>query len=88
MPGPDNSLLFLPNESFSIKIQNYLKYPGKYIINVYFKTKCPYYNQQYYSLKQRVKIKDFVINKDNQIEFIMNRNFSFQVKFPFNIKTL
>ena len=90
LPGPDNSLLFLPKQTFSIKIQNYLKYPGKYTINVNFKTKCPVYTQQYFSSKQKAKIKDFhkdfIINKDNQIELIINKIFSFQVYNPFIIK--
>ena len=90
LPGPDNLLLFLPKQTFSIKIQNYLKYPGKYTINVNFKTKCPVYTQQYFSSKQKAKIKDFhkdfIINKDNQIELIINKIFSFQVYNPFIIK--
>ena len=90
LPGPDNSLLFLPKQTFSIKIQNYLKYPGKYTINVNFKIKCPVYTQQYFSSKQKAKIKDFhkdfIINKDNQIELIINKIFSFQVYNPFIIK--
>jgi hypothetical protein len=88
LPGPDNSLLFLPNQSFSIKIQNYLKYSGKYTINVNFRTKCPIYTQQFYTLKQRLKLKEkYIVNKDNQIEFMLNKIFSFLVSYPFNIKS-
>ena len=90
LPGQDNSLLFLPKQTFSVKIQNYLKFSGKYTINVNFKTKCPFYTQQYFSSKQKTKIKDnhkdFIINKDNQMELIINKIFSFQVYYPFVIK--
>ena len=92
LPGLDNSLLLLPNQSFSFKVQNNLDFAGKYIISVNFRTKCPYYTQQYNSLKQRGRIKekdkDFIINKDNQIEFNLSHNFTFNVNFPFNIKTI
>ena len=90
LPGPDNILLFLPKQTYSIKIQNYLKYSGKYTITVAFKTKCPIYTQQYLSSKQKTKTKenhkDYIINKENQIELINNKIFSFVVNFPFAIR--
>ena len=90
LPRSDNSLLLLPNHSYSIKIQNYLKYPGKCTINVNYKTKSPFYTQQYFLLKQRARIKEnnreFIINKDKEVEFIFNKIFSFQVSNPFLIK--
>ena len=90
LPGPDNSLLFLPKKTYSIKIQNYLKFSGKYTITVNFKTKCPIYTQQYFSSKLKTKIKDnykdYIINKDNQIELINNKIFSFVVNYPFAIR--
>ena len=90
LPGPDDSLLFLPNQSYSIKIQNYLKYAGKYTINVKFRTKCPFYTQQNYALKVKSKLKDnhkdYILNENNQIEYNNNKIFSFVVNYPFVIK--
>ena len=88
--GNNNSLLLFPNKSYSIKIDFNLKYTGKNIIKVNFRTKCPYYTQQYYFIKQRNRIKEnneiFILNKENQIEFVQKKNFSFQVNHPFIIK--
>ena len=92
LPGQNNSLLILPSQSFSIKIQNYLKYSGKYTINVNFRTKCPFYTQYYYSHKLKTKLKnnnkDYIINKDNKIEYIISKVFSFIVNYPFAIKAV
>ena len=89
LPRPDNSLLLLPNHSYSIKIRNYLKYPGKCTINVNYKTKSPFYTHQYFTLRQRGRIKEnnkeFIINKDKEIEFMFNKNIPFQVSNPFSI---
>ena len=89
LPGVNNSLLLLPNQSHSIKINNYLKYAAKYTINVIFTTKSSFYNQQLYNIRQRTKVKenhrDYFI-KDNQIEYKYNKIFFFIVNYPFVVK--
>ena len=90
LPGPDNTLLFEPKQSYSIKIQNDLNNCGKHKITVNFKSKCPFYNQQYYFFKQRGRMKDlnknFIINENNEVEIINGHTFTFEVSNPFSIR--
>ena len=58
LPGVNNSLLLLPNQSHSIPVRHDLKHSAKYTINVLFRTKSPFYNQVYYELKQKRNIKE------------------------------
>lgn len=89
LPGVNNSLLLLPNQSHSIPVRHDLKHSAKYTINVLFRTKSPFYNQVYYELKQKRNIKEThreYIIKNNEIEFKINKIFSFQVYSPFVVK--
>lgn len=89
LPGVNNSLLLLPNQSHSILIKYDLKHSTKYTINIIFRTKSAFYNQVYYELKQKKNIKEnhreYVI-RNNEIEFKINKIFSFQVYSPFVVK--
>lgn len=89
LPGVNNSLLLLPKQSHSIFIKYDLKHSAKYIINVIFRTKSPFYNQVYYELKQKKNIKDnhreYLVN-NNEVEFKINKIFTFQVYSPFVVK--
>ena len=89
-PGPDNSLLLEPKNSYSIKVQDDLNFCGKHTITVNFKSQCPFYNQQYNYFKQKGRTKDlnkyFVINDSNRVELINTHIFWFEVNFPFAIK--
>jgi hypothetical protein len=88
-PGPDNSLLLEPKNSYSIKVQDDLNFCGKHTITVNFKSQCPFYNQQYNYFKQKGRTKDlnkyFVINDSNRVELINTHIFWFEVNFPFAI---
>ena len=90
LPDSNNSLFLSPNQSYYIKIQNYIKYSGKYTINVSFRVKSLFYTQQYNLLKQKEKLKknpkDYIINKDNQIELLFYKKFNFNAYCPFHIK--
>jgi len=90
LPEKDNTLFLSHNQSYSMKIKNYLKKKGKYSFDVKFWTKCWFYDQQYYSLKQRVKIKESSKYKifDNHVEYFNNKIFNFNVNEPFDIKTI
>ena len=89
LPGINNSLLLLPNQSYSIRTKHDLKHSAKYTINVIFRTKSPFYNQVFYELKQKKNIKEnhreYSV-KNNEIEFKINKIFSFQVFSPFIVK--
>ena len=89
LPDRDNTLFLSKNKSYSIKIKNNLKKQGKYSFEVKFWTKCAFYDQQYYSLKQRARIKESNKYKiiDNHVEYYNNKIFSFSVNDPFDIKT-
>ena len=89
LPDRDNTLFLSKNKSYSIKIKNNLKKQGKYSFEVKFWTKCAFYDQQYYSLKQRARIKESNKYKiiDNHVEYYNNKIFSFSVNVPFDIKT-
>lgn len=90
LPDSNNVLFLSPNQSYSIIIQQDIKYSGKYIINVRFKAKSLLNTQQYNLLKQKEKLKkkpkDYIINKDNQIELSYNKKFNFIAYCPFHIK--
>ena len=58
LPGVNNSLLLLPNQSHSIPVKYDLRHSAKYTINVIFRTKSHFYNQVYYELKQKRNIKE------------------------------
>ena len=68
LPGVNNSLLLLPKQSHSILIKYDLKHSSKYIINVIFRTKSPFYNQIYYELKQKKNINNSKISKSKTFE--------------------
>ena len=89
LPDRDNTLFLSKNKSYSIKIKNNLKKQGKYSFEVKFWTKCAFYDQQYYSLKQRARVKESNKYKiiDNHVEYYNNKIFSFNVNDPFDIKT-
>ena len=89
LPDRDNTLFLSKNKSYSIKIKNNLKKQGKYSFEVKFWTKCAFYDQQYYSLKQRARVKESNKYKiiDNHVEYYNNKIFSFSVNDPFDIKT-
>ena len=89
LPDRDNTLFLSKNKSYSIKIKNNLKKQGKYSFEVKFWTKCTFYDQQYYSLKQRARVKESNKYKiiDNHVEYYNNKIFSFSVNDPFDIKT-
>ena len=89
LPDNDNTLSLSQNKSYSIKIKNHLKKKGKYAFDVKFVTKSGFYDQQYYSLKQRYRIKESNKYKiiDNHVEYYNNKIFSFNVNDPFDIKT-
>ena len=89
LPDRDNTLFLSKNKSYSIKIKNNLKKQGKYSFEVKFWTKCAFYDQQYYSLKQRARVKESNKYKiiDNHVEYYNNKIFSFSVNVPFDIKT-
>ena len=89
-PDKENSLLLLQNQSYSIKIKNHLKKSGKYGILVKFGTRCGFYDQQYYLMKQRNKIRENNNYKiiDNHVEYYNNKLFDFNVNDPFDIKAI
>ena len=58
LPNKDNTLYLSSNKSYSIKIKNSFKKEGKYSFSIKFIKKSNYYDQQYYLIKQRVKIRD------------------------------
>ena len=89
LPDKDNTLFLSHNKSYSIKIKNYLKKKGKYSFDIKFRTKSLFYDQQYYLLKQRAKIKESNKYKiiDNHVEYFNNKIFNFFVSEPFEIKT-
>ena len=89
-PDKENSLLLLQNQSYSIKIKNHLKKSGKYGILVKFGTRCGFYDQQYYLMKQRNKIRENNKYKiiENHVEYYNNKLFDFNVNDPFDIKAI
>ena len=89
-PDKENSLLLLQNQSYSIKIKIHLKKSGKYGILVKFGTRCGFYDQQYYLMKQRNKIRENNNYKiiDNHVEYYNNKLFDFNVNDPFDIKAI
>lgn len=90
LPEKDNTLFLSQNQSYSMKIKNYLKKKGKYSFDVKFWTKSWFYDQQYYALKQKVRIKESNKYKiiDNHVEYYNNKIFNFNVNEPFDIKTI
>ena len=89
LPDKDNTLFLSPNQSYSIKVKNYLKKKGKYSFDVKFWTKSFFYDQQYNMLRQKAKIRENKKYKiiDNHVEYYNNKIFSFNVSEPFEIKT-
>lgn len=92
LPDPNNSLFLSPKQSYSIKIRNFLPLSGKYTISIFFSVKSDYYNQLYNSLKLKSKIrentKEYIINKENEIEIFQSKVFSFYAYCPFEIKEI
>ena len=88
LPDKDNTLLLSQKKSYSIKIKNYLKKKGKYSFDIKFRTRSLFYDQQYYLLKQKAKIKESNKYKiiDNHVEYYNNKIFNFNVSEPFEIK--
>ena len=87
LPDKDNTLFLSPNQSYSIKVKNYLKKKGKYSFDVKFWTKSFFYDQQYNMLRQKAKIRENKKYKiiDNHVEYYNNKIFSFNVSEPFEI---
>ena len=92
LPDSNDSLFLSPNQSYSIKIQNFLPISGKYTISIVCRAKSFFYTQQYNLLKLKSKhrenSKEYIVNKDSQIEIINSRLFSFYVYCPFEIKEI
>ena len=89
LPDKDNTLFLSRNQSYSLKIKKNLKEKGKYGFDIKFWTKSFFYDQQYYNLKQRGKIKESTKYKiiDSHVEYYNNKIFNFSVSDPFDIKT-
>ena len=89
LPDKDNTLFLSRNQSYSLKIKKNLKEKGKYGFDIKFWTKSFFYDQQYYNLKQRGKIKESSKYKiiDSHVEYYNNKIFNFSVSDPFDIKT-
>ena len=88
LPDKDNTLFLSRNQSYSLKIKNFLKKKGKYSYEVKFWTKSFFYDQQYNIMKQKVKIKESKKYKieDYHVEYYNNKIFNFNVNDPFVIK--
>ena len=88
LPDKDNTLFLSRNQSYSLKIKNFLKKKGKYSYEVKFWTKSFFYDQQYNIMKQKVKIKESKKYKieDYHVEYYNNKIFNFHVNDPFVIK--
>ncbi len=89
LPDKDNTLYLLSNKSYSIKIRNIFKEEGKYSFEIKFNAKSAFYDQQYYLMKQKSKIKESNRYKiiDNHVEYLIDKIFSFNVNVPFDVKT-
>ena len=89
LPDKDNTLYLLSNKSYSIKIRNIFKEEGKYSFEIKFNAKSAFYDQQYYLVKQKSKIKESNRYKiiDNHVEYLIDKIFSFNVNVPFDVKT-
>jgi hypothetical protein len=89
LPDKDNTLYLLSNKSYSIKIRNIFKEEGKYSFEIKFNAKSAFYDQQYYLMKQKSKIKESNRYKiiDNHVEYLIDKKFSFNVNAPFDVKT-
>jgi len=90
LPDKDSTLFLSKSQSYSIKFKNYLKKSGKYSLDVKFWTKCDFYDQQYYLMKQRNKIRENNKYKiiENHVEYYNNKLFDFNVNHPFDIKAI
>ena len=89
LPDKDNTLYLSSNKSYSIKIRNIFKEEGKYSFEIKFNAKSAFYDQQYYLMKQKSKIKESNRYKiiDNHVEYLIDKKFSFNVNAPFDVKT-